>query len=999
MFKEFNVEFQNVEMIGGADNLLENTKVTKVVMSGDNKMSSLDSTFKNCSELDNIQGELDLNDVSDIDNILEDTELVKRINLKNINNENISADNSFPNVEEISIGGDSYNKKAIQNVIASKEWTFDNIKYKDIVGDNIVTKEVDIVDDNKVTIQDTLEQKVKGIEIIGQTYENLVVGNGEVTLLDELTLESIDGSTKEFNPHIEQPVCVEVIEGETYQNLVNGKGEYKLTDIFSTTWTESNNSIDNPPSMIEIPEIWGNTIQDENDLNIIQSVGELYVDEEGNPILDEEGNEQYKLELISSDGGNQSNKTTILLPQPLMKFENSNISGRPVLIYDKLYKNLSTSTYFVDNHVIYKEFNGSEPWMLQDFHSSTDNRFVLHDVIPEYNSKVGETREIHPYCNRQMVRKNTIDGTSLSVWFLKSEFPTLASFKESLSKNPLKLWFSNGDVVLRKEIKQDISLETYSPKTYISTNSEVQPSQMTITNKRNVFLPLGLQANKDYTLQLDSVGKDDKPITVNLGGTETTIQPTNDTKKHHKVVVRTPVTLTTDKLELSGEGVTVNDVMLFEGGEDIIKQEVEYIEGIQSIGELQGDGTYKIDILSDNGNKIFDADTWVNSTLGNGTTLNSGFYKVLGSNMIEIIANDTRIPDRVNQIQLKPNTKYSMLCNDASLIIYIYFKLQGTGQISGRSKIDFTTDETGRIGFKIPNGVGKIVKIDILDEKGFNYSAWSTQSILLPQPLNKIGAIKDKFYWDDDKGHYCIEQNIDENLEVLDTPNIIDLPHLNKKYSLDTYMPTTYLECSNSPVQPSKLLLESDLTRYKPSTLETNTDYTVQFECKEKSNKKIKLNLGGSEKEVEAVIGLNHVSITTPNELSKDKLFLSGVGNKVDNVMVVKGEMNQYPEYFEGIANAGELQDDGSYRVGIKSNEGFNVSIISNNPLGKADKLYWNKTNNRYEIDRSGVIEIPIVEGDVIDLPRLYQSKDTVLAVESGNINPSNIKVEYLDID
>ena len=231
-----------------------------------------------------------------------------------------------------------------------------------------------------------------------------------------------------------------------------------------------------------------------------------------------------------------------------------------------------------------------------------------------------------------------------------------------------------------------------------------------------------------------------------------------------------------------------------------------------------------------------------------------------------------------------------------------------------------------------------------------------------------------------------------------DTPTIIDLPHLNKKYSLDTYMPTTYLQCVDTTIQPSKLLLESDIVRYKPSALETNTDYTVQFECKEKSNKKIKLNLGGSEKEVEAVIGLNHVSITTPNELSKDKLFLSGVGNKVDNVMVVKGEMNQYPEYFEGIANAGELQDDGSYRVGIKSNEGFNVSIISNNPLGKADKLYWNKSNKRYEIDRSGVIEVPTVSGDVIDLPRLYQSKDTVLTVESGNIKPSNIKVEYLDI-
>lgn len=173
---------------------------------------------------------------------------------------------------------------------------------------------------------------------------------------------------------------------------------------------------------------------DEMDLNYIQSVGDLYVDESGEPILDEEGNEQYKLELISNDGNSNSNKTTILLPQPLMKFENSNISGRPVLIYDKLYKNLSTSTYFVDSYAIYKEFDGSEAWTLQDFHSTTDNRFVLNNATPEYDSKVGETRAIRPYCNKQTVRKNSIEGTYLSLWFSKSEFPTLASFKESLSK-------------------------------------------------------------------------------------------------------------------------------------------------------------------------------------------------------------------------------------------------------------------------------------------------------------------------------------------------------------------------------------------------------------------------------------------------------------------------------------------------------------------------------------------------------------------------------------
>ena len=399
---------------------------------------------------------------------------------------------------------------------------------------------------------------------------------------------------------------------------------------------------------------------------------------------------------------------------------------------------------------------------------------------------------------------------------------------------------------------------------------------------------------------------------------------------------------------------------------------------------------------------------------------------------------------------------------------------------------------------------GKLEIIIDSDDTNLNYyyEKESTQSILLPQPLNKIGEIKDKFYWDEDKGHYCIEQNFKTKVinnvpyynynECVDVdncikfslfnniieyesvtigyagyeitsnhfvkglywtnipnsiylhnspsygqgkglilivskdklkeysfdglnellsrqpleiiyqsklnPNIIDLPHLNKKYSLDTYMPTTYLQCVDTTIQPSKLLLESDIVRYKPSALETNTDYTVQFECKEKSNKKIKLNLGGLEKEVDAIVGLNHVSITTPNELSKDRLFLSGVGNKVDNVMLVEGSMSQYPTYFDGVQNAGVLED-GKYKIDIKTNEGFVITIKAIKPLVKGDKLYWNKSNKRYEIDRSGEIEIPTVEGDIIDLPRLYQKVDTNIRVETGNINPSEIEIEYIDIN
>ena len=81
----------------------------------------------------------------------------------------------------------------------------------------------------------------------------------------------------------------------------------------------------------------------------------------------------------------------------------------------------------------------------------------------------------------------------------------------------------------------------------------------------------------------------------------------------------------------------------------------------------------------------------------------------------------------------------------------------------------------------------------------------------------------------------------------------------------------------------------------------------------------------------------------------------------------------------------------------------FKLLINANQPLMKAgdtaDRLYWNKSNRRYEIDRNGDIEIPIVEGDVIDLPRLYQREDTTLTVETGNIKPSSVKIEYNDLN
>ena len=115
------------------------------------------------------------------------------------------------------------------------------------------------------------------------------------------------------------------------------------------------------------------------------------------------------------------------------------------------------------------------------------------------------------------------------------------------------------------------------------------------------------------------------------------------------------------------------------------------------------------------------------------------------------------------------------------------------------------------------------------------------------------------------------------------------------------------------------------------------------------------------------------------------------------------GEVKQSPNYFDAIQSTGELQEDGTYKIDIETYDNkennFIVSIKLNEPLRKGDILYWNVSNKRYEIDRNGDIEIPVVEGDIIDLPRLYQKVDTNIRVETGNINPSEIEIEYIDIN
>lgn len=376
------------------------------------------------------------------------------------------------------------------------------------------------------------------------------------------------------------------------------------------------------------------------------------------------------------------------------------------------------------------------------------------------------------------------------------------------------------------KILEKPSLETYSPKTYISTNTEIQPSQMTITNKRNLINLRKMKSNTDYTLQLKCNKKGNKPIKINLCGKEKDIDATIGVN-HINVTTNE---LNGNNLELSGEGNVVSEIIVIEGE---MNQYPSYFDGIQNTGELQDDGTYKIDVSTNNGGfkNLFDINNFfVNSN-------NRGSY-VVSSEDNSITSNYT-------------DWYYTVETN-----------------------IDLKT------------GKEYLIKLDF---EAMTVST-STYSLIM------LG----------DKG-----------------------------YNLNSYIHADF----------------EKIIQYAPST---------------EDKLKTSFNI-----------------IYTP---SSDKTVYFGLSSGLRNSGSIKIKNIEIAEYSDNL----------NMSIPLKSHK---VSVQTNSPLAKGDKLYWNKSNKRYEIDRGGNIEVPTVSGDVIDLPRLYQRENTYFSTSTGNIKPSKIKLDYNDLD
>lgn len=151
-------------------------------------------------------------------------------------------------------------------------------------------------------------------------------------------------------------------------------------------------------------------------------------------------------------------------------------------------------------------------------------------------------------------------------------------FKQWLSQNPVTVQYQLAtesiktvdlNVVDQNNTKID-KIHVFNEVTHVNASSdELTP---TVNISKSVSYPTIIKPNTKYTVDLK---RNNKPLTVDLGGTEVTFTG-DETRK----TITTPNTLVNDKLSYYGVGAKCNEIMLIEGE---IERNVDYFTGMQSV--------------------------------------------------------------------------------------------------------------------------------------------------------------------------------------------------------------------------------------------------------------------------------------------------------------------------------------------------------------------------------------------------------------------------------
>lgn len=225
--------------------------------------------------------------------------------------------------------------------------------------------------------------------------------------------------------------------------------------------------------------------------------------------------------------------------------------------------------------------DGSEEWNLGN---QGDGTTTITFTTPILNAK-SNVNIISDLFNYNQNSTNGIEGVAIG---LNVVFIQIARNKlTSLDSDGVKKWLQQNPITLQYQlVKESIKtvdlnvvdqnnteidkIHVFNETTHVNASSdELTP---TVNIGKSVSYPTIIKPNTKYTVNLK---RNDKPLTVNLGGTEVTFA-SGETRK----TITTPSTLANDKLSYYGIGAKCNEIMLIEGE---VEGNVDYFTGMQSV--------------------------------------------------------------------------------------------------------------------------------------------------------------------------------------------------------------------------------------------------------------------------------------------------------------------------------------------------------------------------------------------------------------------------------
>lgn len=728
---------------------------------------------------------------------------------------------------------------------------------------------------------------------------------------------------------------------------------------------------------------------------------------------------KYRVELICYNiDRNEEQKLTFLLDEPLRRIGS---------ISDRLYFDNEKGYYCVKRKIEKIKFSNDDIWEsawgettnyigiknTKDLPIDTHNVNLLCDKLPQEQYVSLSSKDYEWVC---------LANTSINLKIKKNKLTSLDSAGINKYCEDLNILYTTKTPVI-EELTEYTSntLKCYNNKTSIEGNNFISPNLITATT-----LPLSTKAlikpNTKYTMFMDT----DCDINYNLGGLEGVYLEKN--------------TLGGNLLDYAMiESGTIDT----ETGLDLEHSNMARSNFLQvnpnSIINGVNEGGFTNIVLSYDNNKKFISKIYhgisVNFTIT--TPINCAYIRIVSN--VNLMLN----PQRFKYSITGSGNKNSILLTTPSTLSNSTLTLLGEGNVR-----NVTLLEGDYINSYIPDTfIDEIKSVGDYDEESGKYKVEviinnsHKKTILLEEPLRKVGNVSDRLYWDNTRGKVCIEKNIafkseDINFNSNGFVGLTSSNHKSQTFILCDkyrYLPWNIktndcISSYNNGVALRLYFAEGDSKENYPKNIkycyQLNTPQIIETDIIEPliatlsqgntiitTENEVKPNLwiydGGLEKEVSIAPSTTYYlsantendiqvdlggavvnylstdtikSITTPSTLNSNTIKFMGNGY-VKDVMLRVDNREDIP-YFEGLENVGEYDEvSGKYKIEIIS-KGTNVVldekvIFLNNPLRKGDYILPNGN-----IIRGDSEDIEIIE----DMPIMEFAVDGISYIDSNNL-------------